>query len=65
MDDGDDDQYWKFGVFYVNPRDPRILVPKRLGLGRTLNYGHPIAWVVTVVLLIVVALLVAHRHGAF
>lgn len=37
----DPDNY-QWGFFYVNPRDERILVPKRLhGLGWTINFGNP------------------------
>ncbi|MCY1142567.1 DUF5808 domain-containing protein [Actinoplanes sp. Pm04-4] len=32
------------GWFYSDPRDPRLLVPRRSGLGLTLNFGHPAAW---------------------
>ncbi|WP_338598387.1 DUF5808 domain-containing protein [Sulfolobus tengchongensis] len=35
-----DDKYWKGGIIYVNPKDPRIWVPKRNGVGYTLNFGH-------------------------
>ncbi|MGW9027888.1 DUF5808 domain-containing protein [Streptomyces sp. NPDC055722] len=34
-------------MFYVNRDDPRLAVPKRLGWGRTLNYGHSMTWVWT------------------
>jgi hypothetical protein len=27
------------------PCSARILVPKRLGFGRTLNFAHPVSWV--------------------
>jgi uncharacterized membrane protein len=37
----DDDQYWSGGFFYNNPDDPAVFVPKRFGLGWTLNFGHP------------------------
>ncbi|MHB1709248.1 MAG: DUF1648 domain-containing protein [Thermoplasmataceae archaeon] len=37
----DDDLYWRGGVVYVNRKDPRWLVPKRFGVGYTLNFGHP------------------------
>jgi len=36
-----DDRYWYGGFFYNNPDDPAILVPKRFGLGWTVNFGHP------------------------
>ena len=40
----DDDRYWKLGVFYYNSEDKRVVVPKRLGFGRTLNMARPISW---------------------
>jgi uncharacterized membrane protein len=43
--DWDDDRCWKAGQFYFNRDDSRILVPKRLGFGRTLNFAHPVSWV--------------------
>src|SRR5262249_8761802 len=38
------------GLLYVNPADPRLVVPKRSGLGWTFNFAKPIAWVLLVVL---------------
>lgn len=32
---------WKLGVFYVNPQNPALWVPKRFSPGRTVNLGHP------------------------
>lgn len=33
---------WKLGVFYVNPQNPSLWVPKRNPtLGWTINLGHP------------------------
>jgi uncharacterized membrane protein len=37
----DDDRYWSGGIFYNNPDDPAVFVPKRYGLGWTVNFGHP------------------------
>ncbi len=37
----DDDRYWYGGFFYNNPDDPAVFVPKRYGLGWTMNFGHP------------------------
>lgn len=34
----DQDQYWPYG-FYYNPNDTRVFVEKRLGYGKTINYG--------------------------
>lgn len=38
--------YFRVGVFYVNPVDKRFLVPKRFGGGYTLNFGNPISVVI-------------------
>jgi uncharacterized membrane protein len=40
------DNYWKMGVFYVNPEDPALFVSKRSGIGWTLNFGHPMSWII-------------------
>lgn len=45
-----DDRY-RAGAFFVDPADPRLFVPKRLGLGWTLNFGRPLAWLVMALLL--------------
>lgn len=37
---GDDDQYWRYGI-YINPNDPRIFVPDRLGMNISTNLGRP------------------------
>ena len=37
---------WKAGIFYVNPDDPALFVPKRLGIGYTLNFAHPLSWLI-------------------
>ena len=50
----DDDQYWSAGIFYNNPDDPALFVPKRFGLGWTLNFGHPQAKLVLIGVLVVI-----------
>lgn len=40
----DDDRYWRGGLLYVNRDDPALLVPKRFGIGITLNVGNPRSW---------------------
>ncbi|HZU52434.1 MAG TPA: DUF5808 domain-containing protein [Holophagaceae bacterium] len=40
------------GLVYWNAQDPRLLVPKRLGLGWTFNFGRPAAWAVLALLLL-------------
>ncbi|MGH9455151.1 MAG: DUF5808 domain-containing protein, partial [Terriglobia bacterium] len=56
-------RYWKAGMFYVNREDPSIFVEKIEGVGYTLNFGHPAAWLFFAVLLflpLAIALLVSH-----
>lgn len=48
----DDDRYWRGGLFYVNHDDPAVVVPKRTGLGWTLNMAN--RWVQLLGALIVV-----------
>ncbi len=48
----DDDRYWSGGIFYNNPDDPNLFVPKRFGLGWTLNFGHPQAKLVLIGVLV-------------
>jgi uncharacterized membrane protein len=48
----DDDRYWYAGFFYNNPDDPALFVPKRFGLGWTLNFGHPQAKLVLIGVLV-------------
>ncbi|MGH9430637.1 MAG: DUF5808 domain-containing protein [Terriglobia bacterium] len=56
-------RYWKAGMFYVNREDPSIFVEKIEGVGYTLNFGHPAAWLFFAVLLflpLAIALLLSH-----
>jgi uncharacterized membrane protein len=54
-DTPDDDRNWKGGMIYVNRDDPALWVPKRFGVGWTVNLGRPagIAMLVALVVLIV------------
>lgn len=54
--DGTPDRCWRAGMFYVNGNDPAILVEKRFGIGYTLNFGRPAAWVLMAVILALVML---------
>jgi uncharacterized membrane protein len=51
----DDDKYWRGGLVYVNREDQALMVPRRFGLGWTLNFGNPRA----VILLAGVAALIS------
>lgn len=62
--DGQADLY-RWGLFYVNAKDARIWVPKRLGLGWTLNFAHGASWLLLALLtlppLILVGVILARR----
>lgn len=56
----DQDQHWKLGSLYWNPQDPAIFIEKRSGIGWTMNWAHPSAWLVLfgpIVLIALVSLL--------
>ena len=37
-----DKSHWILGIFYFNPKDKRLLPPKRIpGFGWTINFGNP------------------------
>jgi uncharacterized membrane protein len=48
-------EFWR-GVFYINPDDPALFVPKRYGIGYTLNFGNRWSWFVMALILLLVAL---------
>jgi Family of unknown function (DUF5808)/Domain of unknown function (DUF1648) len=43
---------WRGGLIYADASDPRLIVPKRWGLGWTFNFARPVAWVLLAVLLL-------------
>ena len=46
----DDDSYWRGGIVYVNHDDPALFIPKRFGIGWTINVARPAAWLLLVVI---------------
>jgi uncharacterized membrane protein len=45
-------------LFYYNREDKRILVPKRIeGMGFSLNFSHPVSWVIILLIIAVIAYL--------
>ncbi|GIO67745.1 DUF1648 domain-containing protein [Paenibacillus cookii] len=41
-----DDRFWKLGFIYYNPNDPAMFVEKRMGIGWTINFARPAAWMI-------------------
>lgn len=53
---------WYLGVFYFNPKDSRIFLPKRSGLGITINFANPLSLVFTVLLIILIVVITKLKH---
>lgn len=55
--DQDDDRYWKLGQFYYNKADPALFLEKRFGIGWTINWARPLAWISLIVLMVLVTVI--------
>jgi len=55
-------QNWKLLVFYFNRSEPRLWVPKRFGLGFTMNFARATAWAIIAILLATVVVLAVHNN---
>ena len=53
----DDDSYWRGGVFYINREDRSWFVPRRFGVGWTVNLGNPSAVITSIVSVAAIVLL--------
>jgi uncharacterized membrane protein len=50
-------KHWKLLVFYYNPDESRLFVPKMTGLAFPfLNFAKPMAWVITALTLAIVTI---------
>ena len=45
------DACWKLGLVYFNPDDPALWVEKRFGVGYTVNFARPSAWILIAAIL--------------
>lgn len=59
-----EDDCWYFAIFYFNPKDKRLFLPKRSGLGWTINFAQPLAIVILVLMVIGLAALARVTRGA-
>lgn len=54
---------YKWGIFYFNPKDKRIIVPKRLkGMGWTLNFANFRSYVILVLIALFAVFLGRLKH---
>jgi uncharacterized membrane protein len=59
----DDDKYWRGGLIYINRDDPALLVPRRFGLGWTLNFGSPRTAMLLAGVVALLGLMITLRSG--
>ncbi|MEV5721935.1 DUF5808 domain-containing protein [Amycolatopsis mediterranei] len=59
----DDDKYWRSGLFYVNREDHALWVPRRFGLGWTLNFANPRAAMFLIGVVALIGLAITLRFG--
>ncbi|WP_028266270.1 DUF1648 domain-containing protein [Arthrobacter sp. MA-N2] len=59
----EDDKYWRGGLFYINREDHALLVPRRFGLGWTLNFGNPRAAMLLAGVIALLGLVITLRFG--
>jgi uncharacterized membrane protein len=59
----DDDKQWRGGLFYINRADHALFVPRRFGIGWTINLGNPQAAMLLAGIAALIALLVVLRLG--
>jgi uncharacterized membrane protein len=62
--DSTDPRFWKAGILYYNSQDSAIWVPKRYGIGYTLNFGRPVSWLVLGLILLVPFTILFFVHGS-
>lgn len=49
----DDESNWKFGLIYYNRNDPSFMIPKRFGIGWSINAGHPLGFAFYALILLI------------
>lgn len=59
----DEDSYWINGQIYYNPKDPKILVSKRIGIGSSMNMGNPKSKVLSIIIGIFIAIVMIYSIG--
>ena len=59
----DDDGLWRGGLIYINRGDHALFVPRRYGIGWTINVGNPRAAMLLAALAALIALVIVLRFG--
>lgn len=56
---GAESDCWKLGIFYVNKDDLHLFIAQRFGVGWTINFARPAAWILLVCFIALDILLIA------
>ncbi|HTR80779.1 MAG TPA: DUF5808 domain-containing protein [Bacteroidota bacterium] len=55
--------HWKWGIFYFNPEDPRVIIPKRIPwMGWTLNMARPASLIFVAAIILIMVMSKLHSH---
>ena len=52
-----DSNNYKLGVFYCNQKDPRLLIPRKKGIGLSPNFANPYFYMIILGIIIFATLL--------
>ena len=58
-------KHWKLVIFYYNPDESRLFVPKRTGIPFTLNFAKSMAWTIFAVTLAMVTIAAVINNAHF
>ena len=55
MEPTDDGSNYRYGIFYFNKNDNRVIVPKRTKfLGWTFNFANPLSYLIIAALVVII-----------
>ena len=58
-----DPDNWVWGIFYYNPQDPRLFIPKKIKeFGWTTNFANPNSAIVMLILISVLLIFILTAH---
>ncbi|WP_269237737.1 DUF5808 domain-containing protein [Flavobacterium flavigenum] len=58
-----DPDNWVWGIFYYNPEDPRLYLPKKIKeFGWTINFANPNSAIVMLILISVILIFTLSAH---
>lgn len=61
--DRTEDRFWKLGIIYCNRDDLAVLVEKRFGIGYTVNFARPVAWIIMFLVLLAPIIIAFLAYG--